>query len=179
MAEYKSSPSRLKRLFAKGREKWKQKALERQKKLRSQEIKIRDLSNSRDKWQGRVRELEARVAELEKAQGAEEQSSEAEETEAKAAIVKVDLDARAKGHSYPLHVMQLSIEQVVAGLTSLRGSSKTWAIFAQYYTLPVPSYTSVRSWVFLHNPSKRCTRNPDKHRDFPDFEGMSTASIVK
>lgn len=34
-ANYKSSPSRLARLFKQGREKWKKKALDRQKKLES------------------------------------------------------------------------------------------------------------------------------------------------
>lgn len=169
MPDYKSSTSRLKRLFEEGRERWKQKALERQKKLRSQEIKIRDLSNSREKWKERVRELEARVEELEKAKGEEEESNEEGETEAKAEVEKAEtekaeLEARAKGHSYPLHVMQLSIEQVVESLTSLRGSSKTWAVFGQYYEMVVPSYTSIRSWMLrvgLYLLNQRCEKRSD------------------
>lgn len=48
MKELKSSSSRLVRLFKQSRENWKETALERQQKLRALEIKIRDLSLSRE-----------------------------------------------------------------------------------------------------------------------------------
>ena len=54
MKEFKSSPSRLIRLFKQGRENWKKIALERQQKLRALEIKVRDLSQSREKWKQRA-----------------------------------------------------------------------------------------------------------------------------
>ncbi len=54
-ANYKSSPSRLARLFKQGREKWRKKALDRQKKLESADIRIRDLEKSRDKWKREVK----------------------------------------------------------------------------------------------------------------------------
>jgi hypothetical protein len=43
MQEFKSPSSRLARLFHKGRDNWKLRALEKQKKLRALEIKVRDL----------------------------------------------------------------------------------------------------------------------------------------
>jgi hypothetical protein len=52
--EFKSPTSRLVRLFRAGRDNWKQKALEKQKKLRALEIKVRDLSASREYWKKRA-----------------------------------------------------------------------------------------------------------------------------
>ena len=54
MEEFKSPVSRLARLFRKGRDNWKEKALEKQKKIRSLEIKVRDLSASREQWKKRA-----------------------------------------------------------------------------------------------------------------------------
>ncbi len=44
MKGYKSSETRLLYLFKDGREKWKERALSKQKKLRAMDIKVRDLS---------------------------------------------------------------------------------------------------------------------------------------
>ncbi len=50
MKGYKSNETRLVYLFKDGREKWKQRALSKQKKLRAMDIKVRDLALSREKW---------------------------------------------------------------------------------------------------------------------------------
>ena len=65
-ANYKSSPSRLARLFKQGREKWKKKALDRQKKLQAVDIKVRDLEKSRDKWKQEAKKLVQKNKQLEK-----------------------------------------------------------------------------------------------------------------
>ncbi|MCC5611188.1 hypothetical protein LC612_31635 [Nostoc sp. CHAB 5834] len=52
--EFKSPTSRLARLFRAGRDNWKKKALEKQKKLRALEIKVRDLSALREYWKNRA-----------------------------------------------------------------------------------------------------------------------------
>ncbi len=65
-SKYKSSPSRLVRLFRQGREKWKKKALDRQKKLQAADIKVRDLEKSRDKWKQEAKELARQNKQLEK-----------------------------------------------------------------------------------------------------------------
>lgn len=52
--KFKSPTSRLARLFRAGRDNWKEKALEKQKKLRALEIKVRDLSASREYWKNRA-----------------------------------------------------------------------------------------------------------------------------
>ena len=71
MEEFKSPTSRLARLFRTGRDNWRQKALEKQKKLRATEIKVRDLSASREYWKKR-----AIVAEKELSQEKKEAKTE-------------------------------------------------------------------------------------------------------
>ena len=61
MEEFKSPTSRLARLFRKGRDNWKQRALEKQKKVRALEVKVRDLSNSREYWKKRAIEAEKKL----------------------------------------------------------------------------------------------------------------------
>lgn len=61
MEEFESPTSRLARLFRKGRDNWKQRALEKQKKVRALEVKVRDLSNSREYWKKCVIEAEKKL----------------------------------------------------------------------------------------------------------------------
>lgn len=61
MQEFKSPASRLARLFRNGRDSWKERALEKQKKLRALEIKVRDLSASRDYWKNRASVAEEKL----------------------------------------------------------------------------------------------------------------------
>ena len=65
MKGYKSSETRLVYLFKDGRAKWKERALSKQKKLRGMEIKVRDLSLSREKWKEKAIKLEASLKEKE------------------------------------------------------------------------------------------------------------------
>ncbi len=58
------------------------------------------------------------------------------------------ISAKPRGHQYSSHIMLLGINQVVHGLSSLRGSERTFAIFSQFYDLPSPSFSSMRSWMF-------------------------------
>jgi hypothetical protein len=64
MQEFKSPVTRLARLFQKGRDNWREKALEKQSKVRSLEIKIRDLSNSRSNWKARALAAEKKLKSL-------------------------------------------------------------------------------------------------------------------
>ncbi len=66
MIDYKSPPSRLARFFRDSRNGWKQKALERQNKLRAADVKVRDLTKSRDKWKRAAKETKQRLEQLEK-----------------------------------------------------------------------------------------------------------------
>ena len=64
MKAFKSSSSRLARLFYNGREQWKQRAKQKQKRLRSLEVNVRDLRSSRDQWKERARQAEAKLEEF-------------------------------------------------------------------------------------------------------------------
>jgi hypothetical protein len=66
MQEFKTPISRLARLFRQERNNWKERALEKQKKNRALEIKVRDLSASRDKWKERAKQAEEELLELQK-----------------------------------------------------------------------------------------------------------------
>jgi chromosome segregation ATPase len=57
--------SRLVRLFQKGREQWRKRAAEKQKKMRGMEIKIRDLSASRDLWKSKALSAQQQKEQLE------------------------------------------------------------------------------------------------------------------
>jgi len=65
MEGFKSSESRLVRLFQKGREQWRKRATEKQKKTPGMEIKIRDLSASRDLWKSKALSAQQQKEQLE------------------------------------------------------------------------------------------------------------------
>ena len=58
MDEFKSPVSRLAKLFKKSRDTWKAKALEKQRRLRAAQVKVRDLEQSREQWKKRALEAE-------------------------------------------------------------------------------------------------------------------------
>lgn len=58
MKIFKTATDRLVRYFEKSRDAWKARALQKQQQLRSLEIKVRDLSISRDYWKKKVKEAE-------------------------------------------------------------------------------------------------------------------------
>lgn len=64
MSEFKSPTSRLVRLFRKSREQWKQRAAEKQKRLRALEVKVRDLRESRDRWKQQARHAQQELHDL-------------------------------------------------------------------------------------------------------------------
>lgn len=55
---FKIATDRLARYFEKSRDAWKAKALQKQQRLRALEIKVRDLSISRDDWKKKAKEAE-------------------------------------------------------------------------------------------------------------------------
>ena len=63
--QYRSSTQRLASWFLDSRNKWKQRALNKQKELRKAGIKIRDLQKSREDWKTKTKECLAQVKQLE------------------------------------------------------------------------------------------------------------------
>lgn len=67
MKDFKSTTTRLARLFKKSRDKWKAKALARKKDLLAAEVRIRDLEASRKNWKRKAQEAKALALEAKKA----------------------------------------------------------------------------------------------------------------
>lgn len=63
--EYCSSPERLASWFLESRNSWKERALQKQQKLRAAQIKIRDLEKSRSDWKKKAKEAESKRKETE------------------------------------------------------------------------------------------------------------------
>lgn len=63
--EYSSSAERLANWFLESRDKWKKRALKKQKELRKAGIKIRDLEKSREDWKKKAQEYKEKNKELE------------------------------------------------------------------------------------------------------------------
>lgn len=151
LSEYKSSDKRLVMVFKDSRERWKKNAAIKQKKLRSLSVKARDLSISRDSWKAKAKELEAENRRLKqeietlKKTSFLLNSSSIGELKSESAN---ELQVAPRGQVYPLGVVRLAIEQVILSLSSFRGVQKTFELFAQLFNLPIPSYTSIRNWVF-------------------------------
>lgn len=61
MKEYKSSYSRLAKLFEKSRDRWKERSNKKQKLLKYQEIKIRDIEQSREKWKNKSKNYQVEL----------------------------------------------------------------------------------------------------------------------
>jgi hypothetical protein len=58
MKIFKTATNRLVRYFEKSRDAWKARALKKQQQLRDLQIKVRDLSASRDYWKKKAKEAE-------------------------------------------------------------------------------------------------------------------------
>ena len=63
--EYNSSAERLANWFLESRNKWKERALKKQKELRKAGIKIRDLGKSREEWKIKAKEYKKKIKRLE------------------------------------------------------------------------------------------------------------------
>jgi len=149
MNEYKSPASRLNRLFKRSRDNWKERAKAKQKKIRTLEIKVRDISRSRGHWKQKAKQAQQELVQLREQLMAQQagQEKEEEEGEENGSREVAGEWHRAKGHHYPTEIVKLGIEQVTHSLNSLRGSQKTFGLFNQYFKVGVPSYNSIRSWM--------------------------------
>lgn len=79
---FKIATDRLARYFEKSRDAWKAKALQKQQRLRALEIKVRDLSISRDDWKKKAKEAEK----------AQRETSKKEHSSRKIELKKTDQD---------------------------------------------------------------------------------------
>ena len=144
MKGFKSSVYRLAHFFKKSRDQWKHRALEKQGRIRSLMVKIRDLSNSREKWKQKAKELEQKLNEI----LADKFISKDEEIQKLLPVIEETALQTPVGHTYPIYIIQISIQLFIHSLTSLRGSQKTFEIFSQIIDISVPSFNSIRMWIY-------------------------------
>ncbi len=157
MTENNSSLKQQKRLAEKSRDNWKAKAMERRKTIKRLKIEVRDKGWSRDYWKRRAKSAESALREAERRPSRTEQaSSEGEpDTDARsskglplARSVEGTVLSPPKGHVYPLFIIQLGIQGLIDSLMSVRGDAMHFQLWAQFFGVPTPSYSSVRMWVF-------------------------------
>ncbi len=135
------SSSRLARYFKGSRDNWKNKALEKQKKLRVFEQKIRDLEKSREQWKSKAKKAEKKrkelERELEKSKKTEKPSSDFQKT----TVITASL------HHYTVKTIQISIQQVINGGNSYRSVEMTMRLLSENFEVASPHFSSIRKWV--------------------------------
>lgn len=147
---FKSSYSRLARLFAKSRDEWRTKAIARRKEIRLLELKVRDLEISRAKWKERaLTAADAQEPRTDKAEKAQKDEDE-ENVERRTALAEISPSIPPRGHHYPVSAIQIAIQSQVEGLVSLRGSEKVFDLFSPFLSSDMqeaPDHSTVQRWT--------------------------------
>lgn len=146
MSEFKSTPSRLARLFRTSRDKWKEKALEKQRKLRALEVKVRDLSGSREYWKNRAMAAEKGVTE-ENGENFTERKDELELIKSEEKDEEETENCQAKNHHYPVNIIKKTMGLFMKCGISFRGIEKTLELFNDLTETKTPSFSSIRKWL--------------------------------
>lgn len=133
---YNMDSSRLVRYFKDSRDNWKKKALEKQKKLRLLEQKVRDLEKSREQWKYKAKESEKQVKKLAK-KIEEKKTDDSQKTKL----------ITAKKHHYSICTIKLSIQQVINGGNSYRSVGKTMKLLSENFEVNSPHFSSIRKWI--------------------------------
>jgi hypothetical protein len=136
MNDLKTPIARLARLFRDARDRWKAKALERQKRLRAAQVRIRDLEHSRSYWKERALAAEGRAP----ASGVGDGETDANGSE------EAPVPTRVANHHHSLEVMQLSLQLYLHASFGCRGVSWVLRLLAGHLPLSVPASTTVLNW---------------------------------
>ena len=154
--KFKSPASRLARLFKQSRDKWKEKALRKQRRLRASQVKIRDLEKSRERWKTRALEAEKARAETSEAS---EKGSEATDSGVEK---RIEASSPAR-HHYTLMDMQLAVRMYLEAYVGSRGVPRVLGLVGEYFPVVTPAHTTVLNWVYrcglyvLNRPVERRT----------------------
>ena len=152
MKDYKTPVSRLARIFKKSQEKWKFRSLEKQKKIRDLEIKVRDIQNSRARWKERAIEAEKENMRLSKELEKEGSDMSKEIKEINRLVPSESLYRKYTQppslHMYPVFLIYLSIRHVCYGLTGFRGAQRCIEVIDELLPVQVPSYSSICLWTY-------------------------------
>jgi hypothetical protein len=141
MNDLKTPVSRLARVFRDARDRWRAKALERQKRLRAAQVRIRDLEHSRAYWRARALAAEGQ------APGSDACGGEADEDSGEEPP-PVLVPTRLANHHHSLEVMQFSLQLYLHASFGCRGVSWVLRLLAGYLPLGVPAPTTVLNWCY-------------------------------
>jgi len=168
MRKYKSEPGRLARLFKASREKWREQAAVKQKKVRALEIRVRDLEASREKWKARAKAAERALAGQRRTGSKSDRSDDASDSPSPAhipsAAERTGLE-RAWRHRFPVWLVAWALHQVLVALTSFRGVHRSLAGLREVgWAMSSPSAASIRHWLLragLYELQRPRTRGED------------------
>ena len=178
MKKFKSSTSRLVRLFQNSRDNWKARSADKQKRIRALEIKVRDLTKSRDYWKqiALTAQIESSLPQTKETDELENSEKNLDKTP-KGEIKEPEIERTIlvpKGHVYPVFVIQLAIQQLIQGLASLRGCQLNFDLFSpflEFNLTKTPSFSGIRNW--LSRIGLYALKKPQVKRDdwilIPDF----------
>ena len=136
MNDLKTPVSRLLRVFRDARDRWRTKALERQKRLRAAQVRIRDLEYSRAYWKTRALAAEGQAPASDASGG---KSDEDRGEEPPTALIPT----RLPNHHHSLEVIQLSLQLYLHANFGCRGVSWVLRLLAGSRPLSVPAATTV------------------------------------
>lgn len=139
MNDLKTPMSRLLRVFRDARDRWRAKALERQKRLRAAQVRIRDLEDSRAYWKARALAAEGSAPARDASDG---ETNEERGEEPPTVLVPT----RLANHHHSLEVMQISLLLYLHASFGCRGVSWVLRLLAGYLPLGVPAPTTVLNW---------------------------------
>jgi predicted nuclease with TOPRIM domain len=134
-------PSRLARYFKGSRDNWKNKALEKQSKLRGFEQRIRDLEESRQQWREKSKKAEEKVKKLEK------ELEKLKKNPKNLSEIRKGSVARAISHHYTIQTIQISVQQIIDGGNSYRSTSKIMRLLSENFERDYPHFSRIRKWV--------------------------------
>jgi hypothetical protein len=152
--EFKSSPTRLVRLFRRSRDIWKQRAADKQRALKKLRITVRDLSESRDHWKAVARQQSQEIATLrlplEQARQELSAPGRMPTGSCTGQLAPAELSA-PKGHRHSVLVIRLCLLWYLDAHVSLRGVSEILlslvCILGDALPLSLPYHQTVRSWL--------------------------------
>jgi len=156
MNDLKTPVARLARLFRDARDCWKAKALERQRRLRAAQVRIRDLERSRAYWKARALAAGGETPASGTSGG---ETDEDNREEPPMALVPT----RITNHHHCLKEIQLSLQLYLHASFGCRGVSRVLRLLAGYLPLGVPASTTVLHWcdrvglAVLQRPLPRAT----------------------
>jgi hypothetical protein len=160
---YKTPMKKLLKFFKDSRDKWKRRALEKQKRIEQLEIKVRDLTNSRDTFQCKYMEVKASSKKCPKDENNSDNQGNSKELmivsddEPLAALIgevipkkdwpQVDPWSRPISHVYSLCTIHIAMKLILFSHNSFRGAMKAFQVFAEYYPVELPSWVTIENWI--------------------------------